>query len=248
MTNVAGKSALVTGASSGMGRAIALGLAAAGAKVAVVARREQRLNDLVQCIEASGGTAFAAPADVTDPTAAAETVDRTIAHFGRIDILVNAAGMSQAGSVENADLDQYRQVIDLNLMSAIYTCRAASGPMKAQGSGDIVNISSMASGMAVGGMSAYATSKRALNAMTDGLRQDLAPHGVRVCLLIPGGTKTEFAESITSEPARQAMQAYLSRDGLMDASDIAEAVVFIVSLPPRANVSQIQIHPTMDRY
>lgn len=246
MSNITGKVALVTGASSGIGRAVAQGLAAAGAKVAVVARRQDRLDRVVQTIESGGGTALSAPADVTDPEAAAGVVDRALAHFGRVDILVNAAGMSQTGSVETADLDQYRQVMELNLMSAVYTCRAVSGPMKGQGSGDVINISSMASTMAVGGMSAYATSKRALNAMTDGLRQDLSPSGVRVCLLIPGGTKTEFAESITSEQSREAMRAYLSRDGMMEASDIADAVVFIVGLPRRVNIPHIRILPTAE--
>lgn len=248
MTDLRGKVAVVTGASSGMGRAIASTLAGAGVKVAAVARREERLAELVEQIRAAGGEAAATVADVTDPAAAAGAVDDAVARFGSIDILVNAAGMAQSGSVESADLGQYREVMELNVMAAVYTCRAAIGTMKAQGSGDIINISSMASGMSVGGMSAYGTSKRALNAMTDGLRADLAAHGVRVCLLIPGGTRTEFAEGIANPRAREAMAAYLMRDGLMDAGDVADAVAFVVGLPSHVTVSVLQMHPTGDRY
>src|SRR5580692_9243357 len=139
-----GKTALVTGASSGIGRATALALAKAGASVALVARRAERLKDLSAQIEAAGGRALARPADVTDETEAAQSVEDTVTHFGGLDILVNAAGMTQTGKVENADIKDWRYVFELNFWAGFYTARAAIPALKASGGGDIVNISSTA--------------------------------------------------------------------------------------------------------
>lgn len=243
---VAGRVALVTGASSGIGEAAALALAAAGARVVVSARRADRLDDLVRRIEAGGGSALAVPGDVADEAVATAAVTRTVAHFGTIDILVNSAGITQAGGVENGNIDEYRRVIDVNLLAALYTCKAAIAPMKAQGRGDIINISSLAARKSVSAMSAYSTSKHALNAMTDGLRQEVGAHGIRVCILMPGSTSTEVAENISDPASRAAIKAHVNREGAMAPGDVADAIMFVLALPRRTNVSELAIRPTID--
>jgi NADP-dependent 3-hydroxy acid dehydrogenase YdfG len=243
---LAGRVALVTGASSGIGEAAALALAAAGAKVAVSARRAERLKALVERIEADGGQAFAIAGDVVDEALATAAVDKTIAHFGRIDILVNSAGIIQAGGVENVDTAEYRRVIDINLMATLYTCRAAIGPMKAQGSGDIINISSLAGRKAAKLFNAYTASKHALNAMTDAMRQEVGGYGIRVCIINPGATATEVFENVSNPAMRQTMQAHVNKDGAMAPADVADALLLVVSLPRRANISELSIRPTID--
>ena len=139
---LAGKVALVTGASSGIGEAAALALAAAGAWVAISGRRTANLAALAERIAAAGGRALALPGDVAVEAEATKSVEDTVARLGRIDILVNSAGVNEAGGVEALSLDKWRKVIDINLMGTLYTCAAAFPHMKAQGGGDIVNISS----------------------------------------------------------------------------------------------------------
>ncbi len=245
-TTLSGKVALVTGASSGIGEAAAVALAAAGASVAVSARRRERLADLVARIEAAGGRALALPGDVTDETVAAAAVAETIAHFGRLDILVNSAGIIQVGGIADADTGEYRRVMEVNLLATLYTCRAALGPMKQQGSGDIINISSLAGRKIGPQVNAYAASKHALNAMTDGLRQEVGGYGIRVCILMPGATTTEVAEGISDLEQRAAMRAHVSKEGAMAPADVADAILFVLSLPQRACVSELAIRPTID--
>jgi NADP-dependent 3-hydroxy acid dehydrogenase YdfG len=243
---LAGRVALVTGASSGIGESVALALAEAGAAVAVAARRVDRLETLVTRLEAAGAKALALPGDVVDEQVAKGMVARTVQHFGRLDILVNSAGIIQAGTVENADAEQWRRVIDVNLLGSLYTCSAAIAPMRAQGAGDIINVSSVAGRRAAAAFGPYSTSKFGLTAMTEGLRQEVGKHGIRVCIVEPGATTTEVADSITDPDYRKAMQAHVAKEGAMKPEDVAAAIVFVVSLPRRANVSELLIRPTID--
>jgi NADP-dependent 3-hydroxy acid dehydrogenase YdfG len=237
---------VVTGASSGIGEAAALALAQAGASVAMSARRADRLDALVARIEATGGKALALPGDVVDEAVAVAAVEQTVARFGRLDILINSAGILQAGGIETADLEEYRRVMDVNLMGTIYCCKAAIAPMKAQGTGDIVNISSQAARKVAKIFNSYSASKHALNAMTEGLRQEVGDYGIRVCALMPGATTTEVADNVSDPNLRTAMQAHVTKDGAVAASEIADAIVFIVSMPRRVNIDLISIRPTSD--
>jgi NADP-dependent 3-hydroxy acid dehydrogenase YdfG len=247
MTGIlSGKTALVTGASSGIGRAAAVALAAAGAQVALVARRADRLLDLAAEIEAAGGKALARPADVTDSRDAAQAVEDTVGHFGGLDILVNAAGMTQTGKVENADLADWRYVFELNFWAAFYTSRAAIPALKA-GGGDIVNISSTAGRRAVGAtFGPYAASKFALTAFNESLRAEVTLAGIRVCIIEPGATATEIHEHIKDEKVREFTRNHVEKDGAMQPEDVAAAIVFAVGLPPRVNISQLVIRPSVD--
>jgi NADP-dependent 3-hydroxy acid dehydrogenase YdfG len=243
---LAGKIALVTGASSGIGAAAAVALGAAGATVAMVARRADRLEALVSQIKDAGGNALALPGDVTDEKVAQGVVTETIRRLGRLDILVNSAGIIDAGGVENAVTEQYRRVMDVNLMASLYTSRAAIGPMRAQGGGDIINISSIAGRRAAALFNAYSASKFALTAMTEALRQEVARHGIRVCIIEPGATTTEVSAGVSDPTSRKFIAAHVSKEGAMKPEDVAAAIVFVAALPPRANVSELLIRPTSD--
>ncbi len=244
--SLAGKIALVTGASSGIGAATALAMAAAGATVAVSARRADRLAELVAKIDAAGGKALALPGDMAIEADAIRAVEDTVAAFGRIDILVNSAGVMQAGGIENADMDLFRKVFDINLFATLYTCKAAVAHMLKQGGGDIINVSSMAGRKGGPLTSAYSGSKHALNAMSDGMRQELGARNIRVTILMPGATETEVAGGIVNDQWREMIAAHVSKDGAVKASEMADTVVFILSMPRNVNISEIHVRPTID--
>lgn len=243
---LAGKVALVTGASSGIGEGIALALAEAGATVAVAARRADRLSGLVQRIEAAGGKALAIAADMTVEAEAIRAVEDTAAQLGRIDILINSAGVMQAGGIENADLDEYRRVFDINVFGTVYTSRAAIPHMLAQGAGDIVTISSLAGRKGGAMTNSYSASKHAVNAMTDAMRQELGDRNIRVSILMPGATTSEVGDSITDPNWRKAIQAHVSKDGAVQPADIGATIVFMLSLPRNVNIAEIAVRPTID--
>ena len=241
-----GKVALITGASSGIGEATALALAAEGATVAVAARRADRLASLVQRIQASGVKALALPCDMTVKAEAIKAIDDAVAQLGRIDILVNSAGVMQTGGIENCDIDEYRRVFEINLFATLYACKAAIPHMLAQGGGDVVNISSLAARKGNAQTSAYSASKHALNSMTDLMRQETGNRNIRVCILMPGATNTEVGDHITDPKWRANIQAHVSKEGAVLPSEVADTVVFILSLPRRVNISEICIRPTID--
>lgn len=238
--------ALVTGASSGIGQATAVALGAAGAHVVVVARRAERLEDTVARIEAEGSTALSVVGDVSQEPTAHEAVARTLERFGRLDILVNAAGVIQAGNVSNADTAQWRHVIEVNLLATLYMCHAVLPSMRAQGSGNIVNVGSLACRTTTPIYNPYATSKFGVFALTDGLRQEVGPLGIRVCMISPGATRTEVAEGITDPAHREAIRAYVNQEGALQPEDVAQTVVFITSLPARVNISEVYVRATTD--
>jgi NADP-dependent 3-hydroxy acid dehydrogenase YdfG len=249
---LAGKVALVTGASSGIGEGTALALAKAGATLALSARRADRLKELVEKIEAMGGPnsarprALAIPGDMTVEAEAIAAVEETVKQLGRIDILINSAGIMQAGGIEGADLAEYRRVVEINLFGTVYTCQAALPHMIAQGSGDIVTISSLAARKGGPQTNAYSASKHAVNSMTDALRQEVGGKGIRVSILMPGATETEVAQNISDPNWRTAIAAHVSKEGAVQPSEIGETIVFMLSLPRHVNISEISVRPTID--
>jgi len=241
-----GKVALVTGASSGIGKAAAIALALDGATVAVSGRRKDRLDELVSEITAAGGKALALPGDVSVEADATQSVEDTVKQLGRIDILVNSAGVNEAGGVESLSMELWRKVIEINLMGTIYTSKAAFPHMKAQRSGHIVNISSTAGRRSGFKFASYATSKFGVTGFTEALRQEGGTVGIRVAIVEPGATATEIATSISDPKWREAMHEHTHKEGAMETSDIVEAIMLIVTLPARANVTRILIQPTID--
>lgn len=244
--SLSGKVALVTGASSGIGAGIALELARAGATVALAARRADRLAGVVAEIEALGGKALALAGDMTVEAEAVKAVEDTVAQLGRIDILINSAGVMQAGGIENVDFEEYRRVFDINVFGTLYCSSAAVKHMLAQGGGDIVNITSLAGRKGGPQTSAYSASKHAVNAMTDAMRQELGDRNIRVSILMPGATRTEVAEGISNPNWRQAIAAHVAKDGAVDPSETAQALIFMLTMPRHVNISEIIVRPTID--
>ncbi len=241
-----GKVALVTGAGSGIGEAAALALSAEGAAVAIMGRRRDRLDALAARISDAGGTALIVQGDVALEADCKAAVDQAIAKLGRIDILINSAGVNEAGGIEALTTAQWQRIIDINLYGTIFCCKAAFAHMKTQGSGDIINISSTSGRRSAAAFASYSTSKFGVTGFTEALRQECGGQGIRVSIIEPGATQSDIASSISDPTWAAAIQQHVTKEGAMKASDIADAIIFICSLPQRANVSQILIRPTID--
>ncbi len=241
-----GRVALVTGASSGIGEGAAIALAEAGASVAVNGRRADRLAALVRRIEAAGGTALALVGDISEEQVAQGVIADVVSHFGRLDILINSAGIMRSATVEASVPAEWKEMIDINLMGTYYPCQAAIPIMRAQGQGDIVNISSTAGRRASAHVSAYTASKHAVNALSEAMRREVGEAGIRVCVIEPGATNSEIWDSNPDPLQREIMREHVNKSGAMGTEDVAAAILFAVSLPRRANVTEILIQPTID--
>jgi NADP-dependent 3-hydroxy acid dehydrogenase YdfG len=236
---LAGKTAVVTGASSGIGEATARLLAGEGCNVVLAARREDRLRSLAAEL---GVEALAAPTDVTDPAACAALVARTVERFGSLEILVNNAGLGLYGSIPEGDPDDWRRMFDVNVLGVLYSTRAAVRHMLARGTGDIVFVSSLA-GRRVprADGTVYAATKHAVTAIAEGLRMDVHEKGIRVINVEPGLVRTEFPES--SYP--DAEEYYAEKEYTpLEAEDVAAAVVYALEQPPRVSVNEIMVRST----
>jgi NADP-dependent 3-hydroxy acid dehydrogenase YdfG len=239
-----GKVAVVTGASSGIGEATAEALAAEGAAVVVAARREDRLSGLVERVEGNGGRALAVSCDVTDEEQAHGLIQRAIEELGHIDILVNNAGVMLLSTVGKGLSDQWRQMFEVNVMGLLYATDAAIRHMKERSSGHLVNVSSVAGRKVTRDSSGvYAGTKFAVNAISEGLRQELLEDGIRVTIVEPGAVATELPDHITDEDARDSLSGLLQLERLQ-AEDIANAIAYAVTQPERVSVNEILIRPT----
>jgi NADP-dependent 3-hydroxy acid dehydrogenase YdfG len=236
---LAGRVAVVTGASSGIGGATARLLAKEGCNVVLAARREDRLIALAAEL---GEGALVAPTDVSDPAACAALVARTLERFGSLDILINNAGLGLYGSIAEGDPEDWRKMFDVNVLGVLYTTRAAVRQMLRQGAGDVLFVSSLA-GRRVprADGTVYAATKHAVNAIAEGLRMDVHEKGIRVLNVEPGLVRTEFPES--SHPSAQEYYAEKEYTPL-EAEDVARAVVYALVQPPRVSVNEILVRPT----
>ena len=238
-----GKAALVTGASSGIGRATALALAAEGASVAVGARRADRLTDLVKEIDALSGHATAIDLDVTDEASCRAAVQRAVDDLGRLDVLVNNAGLMLLGTVTDADTEDWRRMIDTNVYGVLYMTHAALPHLRA-GSGTVVQMSSVAGRVAAKGSAVYNASKFAVNAFSEGLRQEVTGQGVRVVVIEPGMVATELRDHITQPQARDHANERADAMRQLQADDVAAAVVFAVTQPDHVAINEVLVRPT----
>ena len=234
-----GKTAVVTGASSGIGEATARLLAQRGCNVALAARREDRLQDLAAEL---GEGALAVPTDDTDPAACEALVSRAVERFDSVDVLVANAGLGLYGSIPDGDPEDWRRMFEVNVLGVLYATRAAVRHMLERGSGDVVLVSSLA-GRRVPGAdgTVYAATKHALTAVAEGLRMDVSARGVRVINVEPGLVRTEFPES----SSQSADQYYAEKEySPIEAGDVAAAVLYAVEQPPRVSISEIIVRPT----
>ena len=202
------KVVLITGASAGIGLATARKFAASGAKVALAARSADKLARLAEELQAQGHEALAAPADMRDGGEVERLVDAVYRHFGRIDILVNNAGQAAAGTIASVSIADYRQIIELNMLGPLVAMQAVIPRMKQNGGGLIINISSMVSKMHIPGLAAYASTKAALNMLSETARVELAPDNIRVITVFPRITLTDFGKnSLGNREMRQGQRA-----------------------------------------
>jgi len=243
MAKLDGKVAVVTGASSGIGEATAEALAAEGAAVVVAARRGDRLSDLVMRIVTEGGV-LAAVCDVTEESQAHGLIRKAEEEFGNVDILVNNAGVMLLSTVGKGLSDQWRQMFEVNVMGVLYVTDAGIAVMKEQGSGHIVNVSSLAGRKVTRDSSGvYAGTKFAVHAISEGLRQELLQDNIKVTIVAPGAVDTELPDHITDEDARESLSGLMSLERLQP-EDIANAIVYAVTQPERVSVNEILIRPT----
>ncbi|MES9995741.1 SDR family NAD(P)-dependent oxidoreductase [Desulfovibrio aminophilus] len=240
--------ALVTGASSGIGRATALRLAAEGASVALVARREDRLEKLAQQIQEDGGSALSIKADISSAREAEDAVARTVAEFGRLDTLVNTAGVMLNGPSIEAPLEEWDRMVNVNLRGLMYMTKAAlphlvaavaTSPRKVV---DVVNISSVAGRFAAAQVAIYNATKFAVTAATEAWRQEFTKQSVRFSVIEPGATATELFGH--KEGQWEGFTAMFGEVEQLHAEDIAEAVSFIVTNPRRVAINEIVVRPT----
>jgi NADP-dependent 3-hydroxy acid dehydrogenase YdfG len=244
-----GTVALVTGASSGIGEATALALSAHGATVAIAARRKDRLDALATTIRDGGGQALALEADITSQPEAERTVETTASELGRLDILVNNAGMMLLGPIENAPLQEWDQMVDINVRGLLYCAHAAiphllraaeDGPRQVS---DMVNVSSVAGRAPRRGSGVYNLTKHGVGAFSESLRQELTTRHVRISLVEPGAVATELVGHNRPEIQEQSRERFRHMER-MQPTDIADAIRYIVTRPRHMAINEMLIRPT----
>jgi NADP-dependent 3-hydroxy acid dehydrogenase YdfG len=244
-----GTVALVTGASSGIGEASARALAAQGAAVALVARRKDRLDELGEEIERDGGRALAIEADVTDQEQAEAAVARTVAELGRLDTVVNNAGVMLLGPIQDAPVEEWDRMITLNLQGLLYVAHAALPALLRAAEGqprqvaDLINVSSVAGRVARSGSGVYNLTKHGVGAFSESARQEFAERHLRVSLVEPGAVNTELSSHVREDVREQMMKRFGDIERL-EAEDIADAVAYIVTRPRHVAVNELLIRPT----
>jgi NADP-dependent 3-hydroxy acid dehydrogenase YdfG len=244
-----GTVALVTGASSGIGEASARALASAGAAVAIAARRKYRLDELAEEIEQGGGRALAIETDVTDQEQAIAAVEGTVRELGRLDTVVNNAGVMLLGPILDAPVEEWDRMIELNLKGLMYITHAALPHLLSAAEGeprrvaDLINISSVAGRVARSGSGVYNLTKHGVGAVSESLRQELAERHVRVSLVEPGAVDTELKDHLREEVREQALKRFAQIE-MLQAADIADAIAYIVTRPRRVAVNELLIRPT----
>lgn len=240
---VEGKVVLITGASSGIGEASARLLAKQGAQVMLGARRVERLESLTDEIRSAGGTAEYRKLDVTDPEDMEAFVNEAVEKFGRVDVIVNNAGVMPLSNLEERKIDEWNRMIDVNIRGVLHGIAAGLPVMQAQGGGQFVNVASIGAYEVTPTASVYCATKYAVRAISEGLRMETG-RSIRVTLVSPGVTESELADSISDEHARAAMREY--RRVALPAEAIAEAVAYAIAQPEGVDVNELTVRPAKD--
>jgi NADP-dependent 3-hydroxy acid dehydrogenase YdfG len=240
-----GRVAAITGASSGIGEATALAFAREGAAVALGARRSDRIEELAGRIEADGGRAAAIAVDVTDEEQAHAFVREAHERLGGLDTLVNNAGVMLLGPIEGTDTDQWRRMVEVNVLGLLYCTQAVLPLLRDAGGGTIVNIASVAGRVGNPGSAVYNATKWAVVGFSEALRKEAAPSNVRVSCIEPGYVQTELQGHNEHPAVLQAMERMQEEIGeVLEAEDIAETILYVVAAPPRMAVNELLIRPT----
>ena len=243
MNNIQGKVVVITGASSGIGEITAKTLAKLGANVVLGARRLDRLENLVAAIEAEGGKAIAVKMDVTQREDVEHLIKSAVEHFGRVDVLINNAGVMLLSTMDKLRVDEWDKMIDINVKGVLYGIAAVLPVMKAQKSGQIINVSSVAGIKVFSGLgTVYSATKFAVKAISEGLRQEVSSE-IRTTTIMPGAVATELASGSTDKDASAAVgEFYAANEISSDA--VARAIVYAVEQPADVDINEIVIRPT----
>ncbi|PPC76413.1 oxidoreductase [Pokkaliibacter plantistimulans] len=244
MTNpIAGKVVVITGASSGLGEATARHLAAQGAMVVLGARRLDRLTALVDELQARGQQAIALQTDVVDRSQVQQLVDAAISTFGRIDVMINNAGLMQQSMLDSLKVDEWDAMIDVNVKGTLYGIAAALPTMQKQRSGHIINVSSIAGHKNTPAGTIYCATKHAVRVITEGLRQEVTPYNLRTTVISPGAVATELPSHISDTQIASGMQSFYDQFAV-PADTFARAVAYAISQPDEVDVNEIVFRPT----
>lgn len=240
--NIQGKVIVITGASSGLGEATARLLGAHGAKLVLGARRIERIEALASELKANGTEAIALKTDVTCAEAVKVLVEAAVSIFGRIDVMVNNAGLMPHSPLERLKIEDWDQMIDVNIKGVLYGIAAALPHMKEQKGGQFVNVSSVAGHKVRPGSAVYAATKHAVLALSEGLRQEVKPYNIRTTVISPGAVATELPDSITeADIAANVRKMY---EIALPAESFARAVAFAISQPDDMDINEILFRPT----
>ena len=241
--NIAGKVVVITGASSGLGEATARLLSAQGAIVVLGARRVDRINALANELTASGGQALAVPTDVTDCNQVKKLVEAAVQTYGRIDVMINNAGLMPHSPLERLKIDDWNRTIDVNIKGVLYGIAASLPYMKQQKAGHIINVSSVAGHKVGPGSAVYAATKHAVRALSEGLRQEVKPYNLRTTVISPGAVATELPSSATEPDVAENLHKFYEEYAI-PADSFARAVAFAMSQPEDVDVNEILYRPT----
>ena len=241
--NIKGKVVIITGASSGMGEAAAKHLSGLGAKLVLGARRADRIEKLAKEIHASGGNALAVTVDVTQRVQVKGLVEKAVGQFGRVDVILNNAGIMPLSTMDSLHVDEWDKMIDVNIKGVLNGIAAVLPYMKEQKSGQIINTSSVAGHKVFNGSAVYSATKYAVRALTEGLRMEVKAYNIRTTIVCPGAVKTELLEHITDADVRQANEDYVGAVGISPDS-FARVVAFAISQPGDVDINEIIFRPT----
>ncbi|MBZ0295076.1 MAG: SDR family oxidoreductase [Anaerolineae bacterium] len=241
--NIEGKVVVITGASSGLGAATARLLAAQGASVVLGARRADRLQSLADELNNSGGKALSLPTDVTDPDQVQRLVDKAVQTYGRIDVIINNAGLMPHSPLERRKIDDWNRTIDVNIKGVLYGIAAAIPYMKAQKSGHIINVSSVAGHKVNPGGAVYSATKTAVRVISEALRQEVKPYNMRTTVISPGAIDTELPSSATESDVAENLKEFYEEYAI-PADSFARAVAFVISQPEDVDINEILYRPT----
>ncbi|BDI28982.1 oxidoreductase [Capsulimonas corticalis] len=241
--NIEGKVVVITGASSGLGEAAARLLSEQGATVVLGARRADRIQALAEELNAKGGKALAQATDVIDRDQVKALVDSAVRTYGRIDTIINNAGLMPQSLLEALKIDEWDRMIDVNIKGVLYGIAAALPYMKEQKSGHIINVSSVAGHKVRPGSSVYAATKHAVRALSEGLRQEVKPYNIRTTIISPGAVATELPSTITDTETADRIQKFYNEVAI-PADAFARTVIFAMSQPEDVDINEILFRPT----
>lgn len=248
MNNITNKVVVITGASSGLGETTARYLASQGAKVVLAARRADRLNQIVQEISQAGGQAFAVITDVSKKADVEALIEKTIAQFGRVDVLVNNAGLMAQAPLAKCKIDEWDRMIDINIKGVLYGIAAVLPYMQQAKSGHIINISSVVGlKVAAGQSTVYSATKFAVKAISEGLRVEVTPYNIRVTTLYPGAIESELKFG-SSDPESSKLSYDFYQQNEISSDSIAHAIAYAISQPDDVGINDITIRPTRQEF